>query len=188
MLDIVPAVVTGTVRTADGTPLVMRSVRAFDKSLRSEKQVGAAETDQTGHYVIQYSPGDSCGEIKAKADLIIRVFDATGAVVVESPLIINARPDENVDLVVGGGVYRGPSEYEQLRLQLSPFWACAPPEQWSESDLAYISGKSGIGAHDLRLLVDAAIRAGATKLPVEIHYALARAGLTGDLVHHAAEN
>src|SRR5262249_8900096 len=135
---------------ADGSVFVGGFVSAVDKELRSETPLGAAITDQDGRYEISYTSAQLGQDEKPRADLIVRVFSAppllqtfsaasaelpaaavsraltTGPVTIgpaplaTSAVIFNAPPVATVDLMIGGGVYAGPSEYEQLAAAITP--------------------------------------------------------------------
>ena len=61
--------VSGNVRWFDGRPAADLTVRAFDKDMRSEEELGQAVTDQQGHYQINYSASQFRRNEKGSADL-----------------------------------------------------------------------------------------------------------------------
>src|SRR5579859_2796576 len=113
-------VVKGQIRQVDLIPFVGAVVRAFDKDLRSEEFLGEAVTDREGRYQITYYAEEFRRAEKKSADLIVQVYGRDEQMHASSEVLFNAPLEATVDLVVGGGVYRGPSEYEQLVTALDP--------------------------------------------------------------------
>jgi Salmonella virulence plasmid 28.1kDa A protein len=107
--------VHGEVVKPDGTPLPNLAVRALDRTLCEWRPLGQGRTDDLGRYEIAYDPDQLAQWGKTRADLRVEVRDPSEDVVlVESPLILHARPDETVNLSVGTQRYRGPDEYTRL--------------------------------------------------------------------------
>ncbi len=139
-------------------------MRAFDRNLPGEKQLGSAVTDAEGFYEITYS-GDawSGGAKKARADLIIRVFaiatedgntveagDEIGA----SPIMFNAPQLQTIDLEISS--INDPSEYERHLAELQPLIEGECVRSLSDEDLHFLSGKTDIPFEQLNYLrVDA---------------------------------
>ena len=67
--------VSGTVTSYDNFPVVGKIVKAFDKDLRKEEQLGSATTDKNGYYTITYTLFDFTRAEKETADLFIRITD-----------------------------------------------------------------------------------------------------------------
>jgi hypothetical protein len=157
-------IVRGTIHTADGASVPNVIVRAFDRNLREETQLGSAVTDAEGFYEITYS-GDawSGGAKKARADLIIRVFaiaaedgntveagDEMGA----SPIMFNAPQLQTIDLEISS--INDPSEYERHLAELQPLIEGECVRSLSDEDLHFLSGKTDIPFEQLNYLrVDA---------------------------------
>ncbi len=112
-------IVQGLIRYPDGQPVMSGLVMAFDKDLRSEEYLGEALTSKAGHYQITYHASQFRRKEKKNADLLVRAYLGIENVT-ESAIIFNAQPVETIDLVIGDGEYRGPSEYEQIVEQLMP--------------------------------------------------------------------
>jgi peptidoglycan hydrolase-like protein with peptidoglycan-binding domain len=125
-------VVRGHVRKADGSPLIEAIVRAFDKDLRHEERLGEAVTDGSGRYEIAYTAAQFRRAEKKRADLIVRVFGKQDQELIASDILFNAQTEEMVNLMIGGGEYRGPSEYEQLLAEITPVLENVPLTELSE--------------------------------------------------------
>jgi hypothetical protein len=138
-------VVRGTLLNPDGTPFPSATVKAFDKELRREKELGAAITGVDGAYLISYQPTQHIHPEKGHADLIVRAYDQDNNEIAISPLICPAKEDEQVTLVVGNATLIGKSEFELLKESLSPLLKGAgtdgadlSPAELTEDDIDYI--------------------------------------------------
>src|SRR3989440_1339535 len=176
-------VVKGQIRLADGSPLVGGVVRAFDKDLRSEDQLNETTSDKDGHYEITYTSAQFRRAGKQSADLVVRVFNASGSLLAASPIIFNARPEETVDLVIRVEGYRGPSEYERLIVELTPLLEDVRiaglerptpidkiadlKEDEGHQEITFLAGETGKNPQQISSLVQAAVLAKATGAPVD---------------------
>lgn len=98
-----------------------------------------------------------------------------------SDVFFNAPPEVTINIMVGGGVYSGPSEYEQLAAALAPRLDGASVGALTPSEVAFLASESGQGADQVRLLSGAERLARETGLPAEVFYGMARQGLPVDL-------
>jgi len=96
-------VVVGQVCGADGKPVAALTVRAFDKDIRGENSLGETKTNEQGSYRIEYTAAQFRRSDKERGgpELIVRVFDENGSMLVASHMIRSAGPAEKVDLVTG---------------------------------------------------------------------------------------
>ncbi len=188
----VPAefVVSGQVRAADGSLLAGVTVRAADRDLRTEEPLGEAVTDTEGSYEIEYSADQFSRAEKRSADLLVRAFDASNVELVNSGILFNARPVETVDLLVGGGRYLGPSEYELLLAEITPILGSLTPAGLREDaefqDITFLENETGVERERLDHLRAAALAADA-QLPAAALYGLFRQKLPtelGELLEH----
>jgi hypothetical protein len=178
-------VVRGQIRQTDGSLLVGGIVRAFDKDLRSEQLLGEATTDKDGRYEITYTATKFQRAEKKSADVAVRVFSKKGEELVSSKIIFNAKPVETVDLVIGGGEYRGPSEYERLVAEIKPLLQGLAFAELSEDekhqDITFLSGETEQDLQRIMFLVLAHRFKEKTGLVAEVFYGLFREGLPTDL-------
>ncbi len=96
-------------------------------------------------------------EIEA-ADLIVRLLDAKGAVVVASPTMFNAPVKATIDLAISGAVAGQPSEYERLLARLTPLLEDVDPPQVSSlksTDLEFLADETGASRMQLSDLLSA---------------------------------
>lgn len=89
--------VKGTVSYVDGNPAAGLTVRALHKTTRSLRTLGRAQTDDSGYYMIRYSPDDDI-------TLVVRVFDTAERQIYESRPVMHALGDQIVDVVLTGSV------------------------------------------------------------------------------------
>jgi peptidoglycan hydrolase-like protein with peptidoglycan-binding domain len=187
--------VRGEVRGADARPLSGVMVQAFDKQIKSERLLGTTTASSDGRYEISYSAGS------IPPNLVVRVFRpsahsagaATGAaagptavvvapeLLASSEVFFNAPPLATINIMVGGGVYAGPTEYEQLTADLAPRLDGTSVGDLTQSEVAFLASESGQGADQVRLLSGAERLAREAGLPTEVFYGMARQGLPFDL-------
>lgn len=167
----------GQVRDAEGETAVGVLVKAFDKDMRSEEPLGEARSDLCGFYEIKYKKEQFSRAEKRHADLIVRLYDETDAVTSESTVHFNALVLEVIDLMVGGGEYRGPSEYERLLTTLEPIMQGVALAELTEEDLTFLLAETGIDEAEFKNLRTAAVLNGETGVEIPIHYAFLAKGL-----------
>lgn len=189
-----PFTVTGWVRVATGTSLSGVLVRAFDKDLRREEQLGSETlTDAVGHYEILYIPANFSRAEQDQADLVVRAYDESGNVIAESAVLFNAGSAETVNLVVGGQTYLGLSEYERLVNALGPLLKgqgetqdqdlpiSALKEDETQQDISFLSSETGWSRARISLLVQAHRLIQDTSIQAQIFYGFFRQNLPTDL-------
>lgn len=179
-----PHRVHGRVMRPDGAPVAGITVRAFDRDVRGEKQLGEAVTGDDGRYAIEYRADRLSRAGKKQADLIVRAYERADDELEEvatSDLILGAGTDEPVDLILGNAAYRGPSEYVRLRGQLAPFLDGADPGELTEEDIAYLAEKTGLDAVHVAYAVKAARLERETDIPGQVFYGLFRQKLPTSL-------
>jgi hypothetical protein len=174
-------IVRGSVRQADGTPMVGVLVRAFDIDLRSKELLGEAKTDQKGSYEIKYTHQRFRRAEKKGADLTVSALNQKEEPLASSSIIFNAKPVETVDLVIGGAKYRGPSEFEQLVSDLTPLLQGLSFAELTEDDkhqdVNFLSGETGLDPGSIAFLIVAHRLLKETGMPAEVFYGLFRQGL-----------
>lgn len=173
--------VRGQVADALGRPLASALVRAFDKDLRSEQLLGEQTTEADGHYQIQYIRDQFRRAEKATADLIVHVLDADGTLLIASPVQFNAPAQTTLDLMIGGGEPREPSEFDRVLETLTPVLDGVEPAELSPEDIAFLVGETELPARHLGVLAQAHRLAAETDLPTAACYALLRQGLPTSL-------
>src|SRR6185503_16981339 len=173
--------VRGQVRHSDGTILAGKTVRAFDKDLRTEELLGEQTTDSQGRYEIQYGAEQFSRDEKKSADLIVRAYDDAGLEIASSPILFNAAAEATIDLVVDSETFRGPSEYERLVQDLTPLLQELSFTDLTDDDITFLSGETAQRRERIAYLVSPHRLAQTTGLSPEVFYALFRKDLPTDL-------
>jgi hypothetical protein len=145
-------IVQGQIHYPDGKPFISGLVKAFDKDLRSEEILGETISDKMGYYKITYRADQFRRKERKSVDLLIRAY-LEGKEPTESPVVFNAQPVETVDLVIGGGEYRGPSEFERIGEELTPLLDGVTFAELREDgeirDIAFLSGETDLPSDKL---------------------------------------
>jgi len=170
-------VVRGTIRKADATPLVGARVVAFDQRIAGPKVLGDTATGDNGTYSIGYLMAPAAAAGPNGAYLFVRVLATDGSVAAESPLVCNAACESVVDLMLGGGRYAGPSEFESISAAIAPFLEDIAVQDLSKDQVVLLSCRTGLNRGLIQLLVWAVKRGHEQQIPAEALYGYARAGL-----------
>ncbi|MGZ8842403.1 MAG: neuraminidase-like domain-containing protein, partial [Pyrinomonadaceae bacterium] len=189
-------IVRGTVLDANGRLVAGATVRAFDRDLRSEEELGQTVTNAQGHYQINYSAAQFRRNEKGSADLRVAVFNQNGRELVSSEIHFNAEPEMTIDLKAGPDP-TALSEYERYQADLKlvlqgvtliEIAAENPVDQ--DKDLDFLTRDTGIERQHIAWLVGAAklehqtllppesLQAGG--VPAEVFYGWFRKGLPTD--------
>ena len=96
--------VEGTVEEAEtGRPLSGYTVRAFDKDLFFDDDLGLAITDEQGRFLIQFTEDAFRDFMELSPDLFLRVYDSTGERLLhQTPVYRDIGSDENFRILVSG--------------------------------------------------------------------------------------
>lgn len=183
-----PFVVMGTVGYVEGKPFANGVVHAYDVDLRSRELLGKTKTDDYGRYEIQYSLKQFEQSEKDSADIQVIAYtpDREDKKEWASEIVFNADPVETIDLVIGEGKYRGPSEYEQLVNEITPLLkdisiANLDLEEKEHKDVTFLTGETGQGRERITFLITAYRLQDKTKIPAEIFYGFFCQSLPTDL-------
>ncbi len=169
--------VQGQISWSNHRPVANALVRAYDKDLRRETELGKATTDAAGHYEIQYTAAQLGHAGKSGADLIVRVLDREGKVLAASPVIFSAESEATVDLTLEGAAPTDLSEYERLVNDLTPMLQGVRLVDLTEDDIRFLTSATGNNALHIVYLVLAARRAVKIKIPPEAFYGFFRQNL-----------
>jgi hypothetical protein len=171
------SVVTGTVRDRDGTPLAGMLIRAFDRALTRDVPLGEpAHSDRHGRYCLEYT-GTGCDECGTGPALVVRAYGRAREVIAESAMLYDASAKIEVDLMVGGGTYQGPSEYEQITAKIRPCLDGVLASELTQEQISYLAARTGLSAQFLQIYVWAAQQLLEIEVPAEALYGLVREGL-----------
>lgn len=175
-----PYTVEGLIRRPDGSPLPGLVVRAEDRALAQWRVLGDAEnglrTDGDGRYRIAYRREQLAQWGKRRADLRVEVRDPTGdTVLATSPIVLQARPAERIDVNVGDEPYRGPDEYSAIDGALAPRLGTGASLAGIEvADVLILARDTGLASSHLAYAVTAHRWAAQGDLPAPVWYGLMR--------------
>jgi hypothetical protein len=173
-------VVTGTVLQANAGPLAGVTVRAFDKMLRHEAQLGETTTDASGSYRIPYTANKLAHKDGGPPDLVVRVYDATGKELGESAVVFRAPLQAQINVVVGGATFVGFSQYEQVGQAVTAELDGATLASLTSSDIAFLAGDTAIPEAQVQAYADANRLAPSLGTTPEVVYGLLSEGLSAD--------
>ena len=152
--------ILGTVTDANNRPLPRLIVRAFDRDLRSESQLGESVTDARGRYRIDYVLASFAEAEKKTADLSMKVFGPGGALVYETDfdhIVFNASEFETIDISITAEIRPDLNEFEYLLREISDLTAGIKTSQLEENDknrdVSFLSREAGLPAEKLEHLV-----------------------------------
>ncbi|TRX60188.1 hypothetical protein FNH22_09070 [Fulvivirga sp. M361] len=171
--------VSGAIVEVDGSPATGNlEVRAYDRSLGQEKLLGQVTPAVDGSYTIEYTINDLSDPTKDAPDLLINVvdLDATDPTepLAESPVISNALNEESINLVVGEGEYKGPSEYQSLDNTLATQTASLDLANIPEKEVTLMAGKNDITVEWVDFYLKARYFSSLTSIDAEVFYGLMR--------------
>src|SRR5215208_2040460 len=172
-------VVRGVVHNEDGVPADNVIVRAVDKDLRQEDELGMTITDTQGKYEISYSSSQFTRAEKKSADLTVRVYrreEEKEQALVTSPIMFNAPRMVTIDLTIGDRQYGGISEYETILNEIRPLVQGVGWDQITENkeiqDITFLTSETGLSRQKIEFLVAAKKLSQTTRLPPEALYGL----------------
>ncbi len=173
--------VTGQVER-QGRPLAGVTVRAVHVGVRKESVLGEAVTDTEGAYAISYSPP---GGKRPRVNLQIAVMEGETALVT-SAVVINAAPDEVINLVAPEQAEE-PSAFERLEALVAPHLDGVSPADLTESEQRILAAELDMEQGHLELFGQAhRLAAAHGAIPAAAYYGLLVRGLPADLRYLAA--
>jgi len=190
-------IVRGQIHQTDGGPLGVGEIRAFDADLRSRQELGKGAWDAEGRFEITYKAESFARAEKRSADLTFQIENQAGLpmesfklfalqdgrrVAVEAPQIVfNAPPVATVEIVIGDGEFRGPSEFERYVTELTPVLQGVPFAELKEEekikDVTFLFRETRIDPQHIAFLILAHRLALKTDLPPEVFYCFFRQNL-----------
>ena len=170
-----PHKVKGTVRMADGSPANGFSVTAYDQDLRSAQELGKAQTDSQGSYLIQYATEQIQTLETGSADLVVKVFGSDGSLLATSSVLFNAPPLAEVNVTIPREALPPVPLFERIERTLKPLLGDLKIEQLDETkehqDISFLSGETGF-AKDVLARFILAHRMAQKELPAEFWFVL----------------
>jgi hypothetical protein len=171
--------VRGQVRDADGKPMRNLVVEVIDRDLRAEQRLGEATTDRHGRYCVRYRRDQFLRREKGSADIVVRAYPALGTrakPIAHSSTQFNAGRSELIDLMVGGGEWAGPSEFQRVAEAVAPLLSKVLPATLTDDDLVFLQGETGLPPEEISGYVRALTAQRGRVLTADALYGLIRAG------------
>jgi Tc toxin complex TcA C-terminal TcB-binding domain/Neuraminidase-like domain/Putative peptidoglycan binding domain len=141
-----PLRIYGMVRDQYGALLDGVTVQAFDRDLRSEEPLGNTLT-KAGQYEIRYTQAQFRKAEKDTADVVVKILDVTGKELYKTPIYYNVPDEVEINIVLQGAEYKGPSEFEVLTGLFTPLLDNISPLDLQENDpfqdISFLSGETG---------------------------------------------
>lgn len=184
--------ITGRVRLVNGEPAIGVLVRAYDKDLRNEQELGEGSTLANGEYAVAYQQSQFSRSEKNNADLLLRVFNEVGVELAlktknedEPDVLFNSPKKIEVDLQILESDSIKASEYERLEGLLTPALDGVTLADLSQQDINFLINETEIrefsdefpsGANSIHFIAQSAKRSSETSIPVDAFYGWARMG------------
>lgn len=180
-LPVTQYIIRGKVLNPNGSPVVAAMVIAFEKQLRTESGLGRDFTNRAdGSFEIAYDFPTTF-----PFSIIVRVFSdrSQSEELVVSNVICDAKPIEELSLVVGGEPLMGPTEFQQWVETLTPILAADSiiAADLTDEDIEFLLCRHDWDKTQFNLFVLAARSDHEHDFSAEWLYGLFRQGLTTDL-------
>lgn len=181
--DLAPFVVRGHLFDAVAGPLPGRTIKVFDRDLRSETLLGETTTDAHGAYFLAYAfPALGASRSpKIWPDLLVRALDGRD-VLAEATMRCHAPPTVVIDLVANGTTYRGPTEYASVSERVSGALGRVDPATLTADEIARLACSTDLDIALVTAYADAARLHSAMGLDnaQAVFYGLVRQGLSSN--------
>lgn len=184
--------VRGRVVHPDGraaSELIIRAFAVEGPEAGDEVHLDEDVTDADGEYCIPYRVTDETTNGFEVPDLVVRAYEpaekARGDLVASSPIVVTPGRHQVVDLVVGDEPYRGPSEFDRIRVALDPLTGDGDVEP-SADRVSYLAGKTGLPQDRVAVYLQSRRLADQSDAPAAAFYAMLKDGMPGDLSALAA--
>jgi hypothetical protein len=135
----VPHVVSGKITDAGGKAVQGLNVRAYERRLRAERELGRAITDADGHYRIEYHIAEPPRTGRPGIDLLVKVFRGSDPEpIIASPVAFNVGETHEIDLTLPAPEVPARSEYEMLVETLEPALAGVNRADLTDEELEFL--------------------------------------------------
>ncbi len=184
--------ISGTVRNQYQQLMTGVLVGAFDKDIRSEQTLGEARTNEQGFYQIYYSSENFAYTDKQAADVLLRLYDANGALLKQTDVYYNAPVQLTIDISFATQTYKGVSEFEQVLATVTPFMGklslAEVTENTDTQDITFLTNKTALPQDKIEALAMAYRFESQTKLAAVIFYGLLREGVPSNITQQILQS
>ena len=175
-------IVHGIVSDGNERPLGNLLVRAYDRDMRSETQLGEAITDAKGVYRINYTAEQFATREKGSADLGLRVFTDDGRQQIYETdfdrIVFNASRYEYIDIVIPDRIPQQENEFDLLVREVTRLAGEIKIEDLEENDhqrdISFLSREISVAIEKLEYLVIAHRLSKDSNIEAPFFYALLR--------------
>jgi hypothetical protein len=171
-------VVSGRLVHGETGPMAGKLIRIFDRNVsgttvaETELTTSSLRTDARGSFRFAYRP-----TTKAAADLVIRGYNPDTTIVADH-LECQAPPVLEVELVVWGTEYRGPTEYATERAKVVAALGAVQLRNATTAQQSFVACSAGVATSVVSALVGAAtLTTESPRVSEEVYYGLLRQGL-----------
>ena len=112
--------INGVIYDELDNPLPNMIVKVYDKDFRSEQFLGENLTGAKGNYKIEFNSQRAENPEYESVDIFIKVFDAAGALLGQSPIHFNISGATTINYKIGNTAYKGISEFDALLRKIRP--------------------------------------------------------------------
>src|SRR5215470_9556966 len=184
--------VVGRVLGPAEEPVEGITVRAFDRDLRSEQDLGTATSGPDGYYQVAYTAEQASRGELGSADVAVRAFRGD-TVLTDPPMkdtLFNAPPLVSVTVRLAVTVPPRETEYERIVHTVEPLLAGLAwtdlAEDADHQDLTFLAGETGLPAIKIEHVAVAQRLAAESALPPYFFYALFATGTLAAARHWAS--
>ncbi|HYJ63149.1 MAG TPA: hypothetical protein VEV62_05360, partial [Parafilimonas sp.] len=184
--------ISGNVRNQYQQLMTGVLVRAFDKDIRNEQTLGEAKTNEQGFYQIYYSPENFAYTDKQAADVLLRLYDANGALLKQTDVYYNAPIQLTIDISFATQSYKGVSEFEQVLSTVTPFIGKLTLAEVTENadtqDITFLTNKTALQQDRIEAIAMAYRFESQTKISAVVFYGLLREGVPSNITHQLLQS
>lgn len=172
--------VRGQLIDTEGFPIVGARIQVLDKDIRKESLIGSTLTDEDGFYTIEYTGNQLSYADKPLADLQVHILDEDDKILGSSSLIIDAAPDQVVNLTAQNGHFPSPTEFENVSHALTSLLRYEDVSSLTQADIQFIAAKVNMPIEQIKGYINAVSLNQEFGIPSEIAYGLDELGIPCD--------
>ena len=172
--------VTGQLRRPDGTGIPNLVVKAFDKGVGKETELGYSSSQKDGFFNILYRL-DKLPDGKQQADIVLKVFEHLGKEIplTTSALYVDSPPHQEIGIELTKKQYKGVDLFQQISGEVKsilPISIFRSPQTsiLKEDDISYLAKKLRRPSKEIKDYLKANQLEKQYNIPSKVFYALAQ--------------